>query len=600
MPPEAPPAPRRLKPPHSTLERLSLWMFPASVHRFLFSQSDEFPAARRLLGALTGAVSGAVLFLGLVHNLPLTSDFWLAAGGLTVGVCILGGTFSSFFRCLVLLTFPSMLGSRGRAYLMLLIITVLYRGPISNMQRNIQGGAEALGCNLDLQLNHSKLIWREAMEPFIQITRNIMDDNAEFQEEARSVSRKFQSIRDEVVVQYGYDGLRPKPAAATNSTQEQFTTKTRMQCDNVVEQGVQRCADWFQVKWQECMETIKVPVISHILCVSMKFHFLCGVMRVMTPWCREQIPVEGNFGQMFDKLNLSIDLLSREFSTDVVLQGEQQSVLADSVLQDEYSQALRTSFQEVKSVMEKILDILQLLLSFTFITIFISAFGYARRYRQDIRYDNMYITTYFRLMDARRRRAGQCCLLPLREEEKGNFIDPWSPTIHPTELEQVMAGLFQFVSVAVLSFVLLAMDLSLFHMLDIINRHTFTQFNFTSSHSVDMEVGGASMMARLLRKTITAFNTSSSLNMHTHNQMCEFPPSSLSGGVYVFSVCSVLLVALFCCVQVYANRLRRVITAFYYPTREKRRVSFLYNLHIQRRISSDRKRISGGRRTVGH
>lgn len=40
----------------------------------------------------------------------------------------------------------------------------------------------------------------------------------------------------------------------------------------------------------------------------------------MTPWCREQIPVEGNFGQLFDQLNLSVDMLSREFSTTLVLQ----------------------------------------------------------------------------------------------------------------------------------------------------------------------------------------------------------------------------------------------------------------------------------------
>lgn len=39
----------------------------------------------------------------------------------------------------------------------------------------------------------------------------------------------------------------------------------------------------------------------------------------MTPWCRQQLPVEGNFGQLFDKLNLSVEQLSREFSTELLL-----------------------------------------------------------------------------------------------------------------------------------------------------------------------------------------------------------------------------------------------------------------------------------------
>lgn len=30
--------------------------------------------------------------------------------------------------------------------------------------------------------------------------------------------------------------------------------------------------------------------------------------------------MEGNFGQLFDQLNRSVDLLSREFSTELVLQ----------------------------------------------------------------------------------------------------------------------------------------------------------------------------------------------------------------------------------------------------------------------------------------
>lgn len=119
---------------------------------------------------------------------------------------------------------------------------------------------------------------------------------------------------------------------------------------DVVEQGIECCREWFEVKWQDCMDTIKAPIINHILCVSMRFHFLCDIMRgrgstslvaqvfsqvgwytflitmmfawllflsVMKTWCREDIPVEGNFGQTFDKLNFSIDTLSREFGTNV-------------------------------------------------------------------------------------------------------------------------------------------------------------------------------------------------------------------------------------------------------------------------------------------
>ena len=51
---------------------------------------------------------------------------------------------------------------------------------------------------------------------------------------------------------------------------------------DVVEEGIDRCQKWFNVKWQECMDAIKAPIINHILCVSMKFHFLCDAMRGRT------------------------------------------------------------------------------------------------------------------------------------------------------------------------------------------------------------------------------------------------------------------------------------------------------------------------------
>uniref|UniRef100_A0A3Q1EL76 DC-STAMP domain containing 1 n=1 Tax=Acanthochromis polyacanthus TaxID=80966 RepID=A0A3Q1EL76_9TELE len=347
-------------------------------------------------------------------------------------VCAAGGALSPYFRCSILLMFPSMLGSRGRSYLMLLILSVLYTGPISNIRRNAESAALTLSCNLDLQLHHGRLLWREAVKPFILVTQELMqNDKAEFESETLSVNQKFQSIRDEIVLQYGYD--RFEPSNSTNSTQEQFAAKTVLQCD-VMNQGIQRCADWFSSRWEACLEAIPVPVINHILCIPMKFHFLCDVMR-MTPWCREHIPVEGNFGQLFDQLNSSVNQLSREFIAELTVEEhEEQAVLDGALPADDFTQAVKRSFNDLTAAMEQVFNVLRLLLSFTFITI-ITAIGYLRSYMRDIDFDNTYITTYFRQIDARRRK-GKRFLLPLKKSEKKEFIYPWSLKIHTEELQQ--------------------------------------------------------------------------------------------------------------------------------------------------------------------
>ncbi|MBE7326243.1 hypothetical protein IEQ44_16570, partial [Nocardioides sp. Y6] len=76
----------------------------------------------------------------------------------------------------------------------------------------------------------------------------------------------------------------------------------------------------------------------------------------------------------------------------------------------------------------------------TFLTIFIAAFCYARQYNRDIQFDNMYITTHFRQIDARRKKAGKSYLLPTRKAERGEFIVPNSVSVHPVELKVVTGG----------------------------------------------------------------------------------------------------------------------------------------------------------------
>ncbi|XP_016518931.1 DC-STAMP domain-containing protein 1 isoform X2 [Poecilia formosa] len=520
-------------------------------------RSVQLPEGSRkalVVRGLFGAAGGSVLYLGCAHNLPLTFDLKLAVGFAFVGVCIVGGILSSSFRCTILLTLPSILGSRGRSYLMVMIVMILYRGPISNMERNAEAAALSLSCNLDLQVQHSRVLWRLAARPFLLVAKQLMKDKVEFESDSLDISKKFQNIRDEVLLQYGYDPIQQKPggAAQGNSTQEQFASNTRRRCD------------------------------------------------VMTPWCREQIPVERNFGQLYDRLNVSMDRLSREFRTEVMVQEEQQQSVLDGVPLDRvFTEAVRESFQRLTKRMDQGVKVLQMLLSFTFVTVFIQAVQYLRSYRTNISFDNVYITSYFRRIDERRRRAGKHFLLPLRKSERKRFIAPMSLKINSDELTQVASGGFQVLAISLLSVLLLAIDFSLFHILDIISRHTFTQFNITSSHHIDISVGGDTMMARLLRTTISGFNSSSETNVQSDNRACMSPPSRLPFEAYASCVGCVLVVALFSCVQVYTNRLRRVIAAFYNPKREKTRVLFLYNLQLHRRLSSPKRRthISRGRRT---
>lgn len=55
---------------------------------------------------------------------------------------------------------------------------------------------------------------------------------------------------------------------------------------------------------------------------------------------------------------------------DLLQEKRQQAVLGGALMDQEFTQSVRGSFQKLATTMEQLLDVLQLLLSFTFITIF--------------------------------------------------------------------------------------------------------------------------------------------------------------------------------------------------------------------------------------
>lgn len=66
------------------------------------------------------------------------------------------------------------------------------------------------------------------------------------------------------------------------------------------------------------------------------------------------------------------------------------------------------------------------------------AFSYTDYYCRDIRFDNIYISTYFHQIDDRRKKLGRRSLLPLRKAEKATVIFPFKPTIQATEMKNVV------------------------------------------------------------------------------------------------------------------------------------------------------------------
>ncbi|XP_015681529.1 E3 ubiquitin-protein ligase DCST1 [Protobothrops mucrosquamatus] len=427
--------------------------------------------------------------------------------GCMTGVAAIGWGTSPQFRCASLLVIPKFLGKEGRLYILTYMLAAVYDGPVANIRHNLGEVVRSISCTVELQIENAKKAWKISLAPMRKILKDMVRSGKTLRTESQEVSRSFTELNKQVASRAGTESRLVREADGSASTQEVYEAKTRMRC------------------------------------------------QLMNSWCRDKIPVEGNFGQTYDRVNDSVENLNQDFTASVVIQEERQEMLVGANLSshkhlvDDVNEQVYQSSKQLGTAV----TMLRVLLSCMFILVFASAYSYTNKYNEDIRFDNLYISRYFRQIDARRRKQKKRTLLPLRRAEESRVIEPLRLAFQPAETKSVV-----------------------------------------SSHHLEVKVGGETLMARLLRSTIGALNTSSEMVMETNNLQCLPEPRGMSRDDYVKCATPLGALVVLCFLQVYVFRLRRVIAAFYFPKREKKRIIYLYNEMLRRRVAFvlvQRKRI---------
>ncbi|XP_078391548.1 DC-STAMP domain-containing protein 1 [Cetorhinus maximus] len=576
-----------------TLKRLFSRCCPSIFIHFLWSEPSEFRITKFFFGYGFGALW---FYFFIVDRLDLYEDHKLYILYGSCSITGLGWGISAYYRCASMLVVPNMVGSQGRGVLMMLLMALVMDGPMLNIQRNIEVVGESVGCTVELQINHTKKLWKLLIAPLREIIHNMKDNGKEFGKETKEVKTSFHDVNDQVISKQGYDTSKEPSSTKRNlTTQKLFETKTKLRCEFIVNFGVDRCKRWFWDKHASCMIKLVVPLFNHLFCLPLTFSFLCNILKVMTPWCKDRIPVDSNFGQLYDKVNGSVDNLNQDFTAEVaVSKMEQESVIGANITKAEITERIREEILKKKTLLDKLVLIFKLLASFTFLIVFISSFLYTLKYNRDIRHDNIYVSTYFRQIDARRRKVERRYILPLKKAERGDLIFPWQIRIHAIEMKPLVLELLQYATLMLVVCSLFLLDWLLYTMLDIIGRHSFLEYNFSESHHLEIEVGGTSILANLIRKSVSAFNTTFNIKMESTNLHCLPVPHKIERKTMLYCLFPMSGMILFCFLQVYSYRLRRVIASFCFPRREKKRVLYLYNEYVRKRTAyaeTRRKRI---------
>ncbi|XP_072050299.1 E3 ubiquitin-protein ligase DCST1-like [Amphiura filiformis] len=563
-------------------------------YHFIWSKHSEYRGLKFGLGVLFGAILGIALHFNVINKLNYPAEDRNLLGSVITLLIAFGFGISVQIRCIMVLVLPNFFGKNGRHLISSLAMLYLLTGPVQNIVANAQESSRSISCTAALTYNHSKEMFKLLHKPFTDafndmtvrgplvhsLMRLIPAKQTPSKKLAANVRAQFQSFEEEL----SNDEGMPKHVKAKDA-EKSYKDKMDFRCESVFEMAVQKCKDKFKETEKKCRKKIGLPLIKDLFCLPLKLTIVCNIVKGFDYACDAAPKSLGGLGEAYAAIEETFESFQENFKVSLKWKVTQLKGLLNRTSVAELQGAVLHEFHVRKQILDVFLSIAKGLVSFTFVLVFKSAHSYNSNYLRDMKFDNVYMTSYFRKIDARRKLQGKRTVLPLKKfEEKNDIIEPTRWSLRKPERSKLMKGTVRLFMNVIVSFVICAFDSLFFTMLDIIRRHTEIDFQFSGEHALRIAVQGDGAVAKLFRHLLRSFDNKHAINTVSTNRHCLPKPTKLDQDVIISIFCMWGAVWLLLYFQAYGLRLRRVICAFFYPKVEKARTLSLYNEGLRKRV----------------
>ncbi|NWX80408.1 DCST2 protein, partial [Alca torda] len=343
-----------------------------------------------------------------------------------------------------------------------------------------------------------------------------------------------------------------------------------------------RCLHLFNEAKDRCERTI--PFLSFLCYIVVIFRPLCGLAKVALLFC-----VIPNYIQSFlrrkvsDPLKDALERIRREFEFNISATHHFNISLGASKSLGEVATDI---MEGVRLRLEPTHRVLGLFLHFSFCAIlylYLQAVRYRHRYLRDDTFDNMYITRRFVELDLRRAEQGRATVLPLTARECTRYISPAGIWLSYKECRRYGLQLVAVLRHVLLGASVILADYSLFWLLDLIRHLMQGEIVARAPVVLGISVNGSGYTSEIFRDVVAAFDVLQRGNVSVLSQRCVVHPVEPDYSTYItmgllYGIC--FFTAVF---GSYVARLRRLVCATYYPSREQERTTFLHSTILARR-----------------
>ncbi|KAI0219339.1 Protein sneaky [Lamellibrachia satsuma] len=360
---------------------------------------------------------------------------------------------------------------------------------------------------------------------------------------------------------------------------------------HVFNYGIIRCKSSFNSIYRSCNN--KLPAGVNKICGLLRFGIFCNLIKLVPTLtglsCDARTAVNQGFGENFETANQAQQTFNQNFKVE----ANYKMISSDEPLElktgEDVAKGMTYQFNRRRQWLDLAVLIVKRLMAFMFLLVVYSAYSYQRNFLTRIEFDNIYMTAYFRRIDARRYAQGKMTVLPLKKIELSELLHPFSPVFTKAERKKLLSSMLQTAVRAFIFGMIIFVDYVIYSILDIIARQSAVTYRQVGRHSIGMKVTGNGVISRLMRSFLGSFNTQHDIDIRTSNEEC-LPSPTVTPSSVVFAIYSVLgVVWLMALSEAYALRLRRAICAFFYrkvpllETVRKKRILHLYNSTLKKR-----------------
>ncbi|XP_031765833.2 protein sneaky [Galleria mellonella] len=522
----------------------------------------------------------------------------------------IGNAISIQLRCISLLVLPMYCGKPGRGVLKAVVLTYVVAGPITNMGLNAKEVVRVFSCSTQLSYNLSRTKHDLVSKPIRKTIIGFQSDIDQMKDAIRSIKNVIDPIENEIegtsevsqsrqqnnIVddffrnkrrsEYIDDKyLHNKNEEEAQIYQKDYLKKLEYRCENQFSRAVAVCSNVFATAHNACYES-SPPYAAWSLCWPMKLQRICNIKALLkqTDICNSRKQINSGLGEGYVYLKKAKKALVDLKRISLLYKLPNYRELFDIQDAEETAERVMHAFEEKNIVMRTATIIINTCMALLFLRIFLAAVTYHDMYLTEIEYDNVYITSYFKTIDIRRRTKKKYTLLPLKKMERNKYVDVHSLSYVLTERNVLVTHILKVMLEVITATTFVMLDRLFYEALDVVRQHAETETSLQGTRDLEIKVEGTGVLASMIQKLLDGLNERTPIRTFVDTSPC-LPRPRLMPHAFFFKIYGgYLWIILLLYLNPYTLRLRRLICGYFYPRREKQRILHLYNDILKKRL----------------